>query len=163
MILTSGSADKDSARAFGTAMAIAFVSLAAAAGINLIDRQPGIAVVGYLTILASLVSLLTSANLIWGHSVLSTSDAAKATWYSLIATLALGNTSGLLAGHDDNHPDRVKLVRAGTVVMLWALTITVVAGIQGNGDNVRLEQLGVTAVLYGIGALVLPLLRLAER
>jgi hypothetical protein len=162
VILTSGS-DDDSARAFGTAIAIAFLSLTAVAGVNLIDRKPGIAVVGYLTILASLVSLLTISNLIWGDSVFSDSNGAKAAAYSLAVTLALGNTSWLLAGHSDDDPDPIKLVRGGTVVMLWALAISLIAGIQGGGDNVSANQLGITAVLYGLGALVLPLLRLAER
>jgi hypothetical protein len=56
--------------------------------------------------------------------------AARAAWYTLIGAFALGSTSASLAGHDDTDPDSVKLVR-----------------------------IGVTAVLYGLGALVLPLLR----
>jgi len=161
VILTSGS-DDDSARAFGTAIAIAFLSLTAAAGVNLIDRKPEVAMIGYLAILASLVALLAIVNLIWGDSILSDSSGAKAAAYSLTVAIALGNTSWLLAGHDDDDPDRIKLVRGATVAMLWALAISLVAGIEGDGDNVSASQLGVTAVLYGLGALALPLLRLTE-
>jgi len=163
VILTSDRPDDESGKAFATAVAIAFTSLTAAAGFNLVERQPGIAVFGYLTLLASLVALLTTANLIWGDSVLSSSDAAKAAWYSLIAAFAFGNASALLAGHDDDDPDSVKLVRLGTVVALWALAISVVAEIESPGPDLNPHQIGITAVLYGLGALVLPLLRLAER
>jgi len=118
--------------------------------------------IGYLAILASLVALLAIVNLIWGDSILSDSSGAKAAAYSLTVAIALGNTSWLLAGHDDDDPDRIKLVRGATVAMLWALAISLVAGIEGDGDNVSASQLGVTAVLYGLGALALPLLRLTE-
>jgi hypothetical protein len=158
VILTSGRYDSESGKAFATAVAIAFVSLTIAPGVSLVARQPGIAPVGYLTILAGIVALAATVNLIWGDSVLSSSDAAKTAWHTLIAAFALGNTSSLLAGHDDDDADVLKLVRIGTVVALWGLAITVIAEIHTSGQNVDPRQIGITAVLYGLGAAVLPLL-----
>jgi hypothetical protein len=158
VILSSGRYDDESGKAFATAVAIAFVSLTIAPGANLIVRQPGIAPVGYLTILAGIVALAATANLIWNHSILASSDTARTAWYTLIGAFALGNTSTLLAGHDDGDPDSVKLVRVGTVVMLWALAITVIAEIHTPGQDVDPRQIGITAVLYALGAATLPLL-----
>jgi hypothetical protein len=159
MILTSSRYDSESGKAFATAVAIAFVSLTITPGINLIARQPGIAHIGYLTVLAGFVALAATANLIWGHSPLSSPDAARTTGYTLIAAFTLGNTSALLAGYDDDDSDSVKLVRLGTVVALWALAITAIAEIHGHGQAVDPRQIGITAVLYALGAAVMPLLR----
>ena len=163
VILTASDYRDESGKAIGFAIAIAFVSLTASAGSNLIDRQPGIAPIGYLTILVGVAFLIASANLIWNDSVLSNGGAAQAVEYTLIGAFALGATSALLAGHKDTDPDSVKLVRAGTVMALWALAITGIADIQASGDRTDPRQVGITAVLFGLGALVLPLLSRVER
>jgi hypothetical protein len=161
VILSSNRLDEISARATMTAVALAFVTLVAAAGGRLIERQPGMSGLGYLTIGAAIVSLAISADLIWGDSFFSSSGTAHWAWYSLIAAFALGNTSALLAPYDDLDPDAIRLVRLGTVLALWALVITVIAEIQNRGPDVDPRQLGVTAVVYGLGVVLLPLLRRA--
>jgi len=163
VILTASDYRDESGRAIAFAIAIAFATLTASAGSNLIDRQPGIAPIGYLTILAGVVFLVASANLIWSDSVLTSEGAGQAVVYTLIGAFALGSTSALFAGHDDADPDSVKLVRVGTVMALWALAITGIADVQASGDRTDPRQVGITAVLFGLGALVLPLLCRVER
>jgi hypothetical protein len=142
-----------------TAVLLAFLSLSAAAGANLIERPPGIAAVGYLTLAVVAVAFVITTYLIWHDFFIESTATAHWAWYSLIGAFALGNTSALLAGYDDADADSVKLVRLGTVLALWALVITVIAEIRASGPDVDPRQLGVTAVVYGLGVLVLPLLR----
>jgi peptidoglycan/LPS O-acetylase OafA/YrhL len=159
VILSGERLDEESGKALATAVVLAFLSLAGAAGANLIERQPGIAAVGHLTLAVVLVAFAITAYLIWHESFIESTTTAHWAWYSLIGAFALGNTSALLAGHDDADPDSVKLVRLGTVAALWALVVAVVAEIHASGRDVDPRLLGVTAVVYGLGVLVLPLLR----
>jgi len=159
VILNGKPLDDTSGKVLATAVALAFLTLTSASGNQLIERQPGISVVGYLTIGASLLALVIVADLIWQDSFASSSGLAHWAWYTLIAAFALGNTSALLTGYDDTDPDSVKLVRLGTAVALWALVVTVIAEIRTPGHDVDSQQMGITAVIYGLGTLVLPLLR----
>jgi hypothetical protein len=158
-IASSAKIDAVSSRATASAVALAFVTLVAAAGARLVERQPGMAMLGYLAIGAALLSLAVSAVLIWGDSLGSGSGTAHWAWYTLIAAFALANTCALLFSYDDLDPDAVKLVRLGTVLALWALVITVLAEIHAPGRDVDPRQFGVTAVVYGLGVILLPLLR----
>lgn len=159
VILTSDPLDEESGKALASAVVLAFLFLVAAAGANLVERQPGIATIGYLTIAVAAAAFAITTYLVWKDFFMSSSGTAHWAWYALIGAFALGNTSALLAGHDDADADSVKLVRLGTVVVLWALVITVIAEIRVSGHDVNPQQMGVTAVLYGLGVLLLPLLR----
>lgn len=159
VILSSGPHDSDSGKAVGVAVLVAFLSLSIAAAVNFVARQPGVAVVGYLTLLAAGVAFAATLNQILGHSLLSSGASAKTTWYSLLATFALGNTCGLLAGYDDLDPDSLKLSRLGTVVVLWALVISAIGEIHSHGEDIDPRAFGVMALLYVLGALTLPLQR----
>jgi hypothetical protein len=153
--------DEESGKALATAVLLAFLSLATAAGANLIERQPRIAAIGYLTLAVALGALAITTYLIWKEWIGESGTTAHWSWYLLIGTFALGNTSALLAGHDDADADSVKLVRLGTVAALWALVVTGIAEIRVPGQDVDPRQIGVTAVVYALGVLVLPLLRQA--
>ena len=159
VIVSGERLDEESGKALATAIVLAFLSLAGAAGTNLIERQPGVAAVGYLTLAVVAAAFAITSYLIWHDSYIESTTTAHWAWYSLIGAFALGNTSALLAGHDDADADSVKLVRLGTVAALWALVVTVIAEIRASGHDVDPRQLGVTAVVYGLGVLVLPLLR----
>lgn len=155
----------DSAKAFETAVVVAFVSLAVGAGIHLIERQPGIAFVGYLTIAVGVIALLLTAHLIWrqSHFIEEVTTAERWAWYTLIGTIALGLVSMLLAGHDDLDADSVKLVRGMTVFALFGLFCAVIAEVSVSGQHVNHELLGALSVFYVLGSLVLPLLSRATR
>jgi hypothetical protein len=150
----------DGAKAFETAIALAFISLAVGAGIHLIGRQPGMAAVGYLTILVGIVALLLTANLIWreGNFLEEVTTSERWAWYTLIGTIALGILSTLLAGHDDFDADSVKLVRGMTVFALFGLFVAVIVEVSVSGQRVNHNLLGSLSVFYVLGSLVLPLL-----
>jgi hypothetical protein len=169
MIFTSSRLDNpEYGKALESAVFVAFLSLPIGAGANLIARQPGIAAFGYLTILAGVVALLLSADLIWvqGLSIEGvTTNLERWVWYTLIGTLASGVASALLAGHDDGDAVSVKLVRGMTVFGLFGLFVAVIEEIRVRGDRVDPYLLGALSVFFVLGMLVLPLLRIvtAER
>jgi hypothetical protein len=160
-IVSSEPTDVINGRVIETTILLVVAVLIAAAGANLVARQPRMAFVGFLTIAAAVVSFALIAKLIWNDSLLSAAGGTQWTQYSLIAAIALGNMSALLSGYDDSDADSVKIVRLATVLALWALVITVIAEIRAGGPDVDPRQLAVTAVVYGLGVIVLPLLRRA--
>ncbi|HEV2727887.1 MAG TPA: hypothetical protein VGV34_06305, partial [Solirubrobacterales bacterium] len=135
------------------------------AGANLIARQPGIAFIGYLTLLVGLGALLATANLIWQDEIFFGEVTAtdRWSWYMLIGTAALGVVSTLLAGHDDSDLDSVKLVRGMTVFALFALFVAVIAEVAVSGEQVNPRLLGSLSVFYVLGSLLLPLLNRVAR
>ena len=150
-------------KALESAVFLSFISLPVAAGANLIARQPGIAPFGYLTILVGAVALLLSADLIWlqGLSIEGLGTTLERwTWYMLIATLASGVASMLLAGHDGGDANSVRLVRGMTVFVLFGLFVAIIEEIRVHGQDVDPYLLGALSVFFVLGVLVLPLLRI---
>jgi hypothetical protein len=150
-------------KALESAVFLSFISLPVAAGANLIARQPGIAPFGYLTILVGAAALLLSADLIWlqGISVEGLGTTLERwTWYMLLATLASGVASMLLAGHDGDDANIVKLVRGMTVFVLFGLFVAIIEEIRVRGQDVNPYLLGALSVFFVLGVLVLPLLRI---
>jgi hypothetical protein len=152
--------DLESFKGIATGVLVAFVSLSVAAGLRLVAQQPGIAAIGYLAVATGIAALVLTGYLIWHDWYGESSGLAHWSWYMLIATFVFGNSSVLLAGHDDLDTDVVKLVRGGTVLALWALAVTAIAEIHSHGQQVDPKQFGITAIVYALGALTLPLLTL---
>ena len=149
----------ESSKAFLTAIVVAFISLAVGAGANLIARQPGIALVGYLTIVVGTVAFLLFANQIWlGDVIEDTTNWDRWAWYTTIGTIALGIASTLLAGHEDSDDDSVKLVRGMTVFALFGLFVAVIREVSVSGEQVNPTLLGSLSVFFVLGCLILPLL-----
>jgi hypothetical protein len=160
-ILTSDRLDPgDSSKAFGTAVVVAFVGLAIGVGANLVARQPGIALIGYLTIVVGVVALVLGSYLIWHQSnlIFEVGALERWTWYMLIGSFGLGVVSLLLGGHDDSDADSVKLVRGMTVFVLFGLMVCVINEVRIPGSRVDPYLLGSLSVFFVLGCLLLPLL-----
>jgi peptidoglycan/LPS O-acetylase OafA/YrhL len=156
VILSGGEVDDTSGKAIGTAIALASLSLTALAGSHLSLRRPQLALFGYATVLISGLAFLLTAFAIWTEP-----ENPKAVFYALILALACGHTSVLLASSDEGDSDGVRMVRYGTVAALWLLAVLAIAEISDHGNQVDPQGMGVVAVLYALGAIVLPLLRRA--
>ena len=150
----------DASKAFGTAIAVAFLGLIVGAGANLIARQPGIAPLGYLTIGVATVALALTTYLIWHEPdyIFRVDTLERWTWYTLIGGFGLGVFSLLLAGHDDSDADSVKLVRGMTAFALFGLVVCVFAEVRVPGNRVDPYLFGSLSVFFVLGCLVLPLL-----
>ena len=156
IILSGNEVDDTSGKAIGTAMALAFLSLTAVAGSNLSLRQPQLSLFGYATVAVSGLAFLVTVAAIWSGFE---DDNWKPAVYCLILAFACGHTSVLLAGRGEDDSQGVELIRGATIMMLWLLVVLVFAEISSSGDDVGERGLGVVAVLYALGAVVLPLLR----
>lgn len=156
IILSGNTLHEASVRAIGTAAALAFLSLTAVAGSHLRLRQRQLALLGGATIAVSILAFLVTTAAIW----------AEGSWepagISLVLAFACGHSSVLLAGMDEHDDDTVRFVRGGTIVALWLLALLVIGEFL-SGDDGSVQVVGVLAVLYALGTLVLPLRRRAAR
>lgn len=155
VILSGNRLDDTSGKAIGTAVALAFLSLTAIAGSHLRLRQPQLALLGVATVGISMLAFLVVTMAIWSEGNW------KFAGICLVLAFAGGHSSVLLAGIDDRDDDTVRLVRGGTIVALWLFALLVVGELLESGDNVSPQGIGVLAVLYALGTLLLPLLRRA--
>lgn len=151
IILSNGDVDDTSGQAIETAIALAFLSLTAVAGSHLNLRRPQLSLLGFATVAVSALALLATLVAIWSE------DHWQLAASCLIVAFACGHTSVLLAGRDEADGQALELVRAATILFLWLLVALALAEISDR--HVEEKQLGVVAVLYALGAVVLPLLR----
>jgi hypothetical protein len=158
IILSGSDVDDDSARGIGTAMALAFLSLTAVAGSHLSLRQPQLTLLGHATVLISAIAFLVTTAAIWSGG----DNNWKLAVYTLILAFACGHSSVLLASLDERDSDGVRMIRGGTLVALWLLVGLAIGAIASPGRDVSPKALGVVAILYALGALILPLLRRAD-
>jgi catechol 2,3-dioxygenase-like lactoylglutathione lyase family enzyme len=156
VIGTGTELDETGGRLIGTAALLALCCLAGVAGTSLAARRPEWALLGYLTALAAAATFVATEFGIWSD------DPGEGTWEAagMLAVLGVAgaHTSLLLASARDRDPDPVRVVRAGTILVIWLLSLVAIAEISGNGD-IGERPLGILAVLYVLGVLVLPLLR----
>jgi len=155
IILSGNEIDDTSGKAIGTAVALAFLSLTAVAGSHLTLRQPQLSLFGFLTVGVSGLAFLVTAAAIWSGWE---SDNWKPAIYTLLVAFACGHTSVLLARREEAEDDLRKLIRGATVALLWLLVVLAIAEISSPGDNVDPQGMGVIAVLYALGTILLPLL-----
>jgi len=156
VLIASGSdIDENSARAIGTASAIAFFGLTGAAGTNLARRRPELAWFGQLSAATAAIALLTMVGSIWSDGL--SGDSWKPAVYTLIFAFATGHASVLLAAANDD--ENARLVRNGTLLALALLVVLAFAEIASPGRDVGAQPIGVIAVLYVLGTIVLALLR----
>ncbi|HET8814144.1 MAG TPA: hypothetical protein VFM51_04240 [Solirubrobacterales bacterium] len=154
LILSGSRIDETSARALGTAVALAFLSLTGAAGSRLTMRQSQFSLFGYVTVLISGLAFLVITAAIW-----SGDDGWEEAFCFLIVAFACGHTSILLASSDERGDSQVRTTQYGTVISLWLLAVLAVAEILENGHQIDERLMGVVAVLYVLGTVVLQLLR----
>jgi hypothetical protein len=153
IILSGNELDDTSGRAIGTAVALAFLSLTAVAGTHLRLRQPQLALLGGATVAVSALAFLVTTAAIWSD------DNWELAGICLILAFACGHSSVLLAAADEQDDDSVRLVRGATIVALGVLALLGIGELADAGDSVSPQGVGVVAVLYALGVLVLPLLR----
>lgn len=156
LILSGSEIDETSAKAIGTAAALAFLSLTGVAGSNLAARRPQLALFGHATALISAIAFVLAAIAIWTEP-----DEANpnGVFYALIIAFACGHSSVLLANGDDRDSDGVRLISYGTLASLWLVVALAITEISESGHQVDARTMGVVAVVYALGTFVLPLLR----
>lgn len=162
LILDGRGISETSARALGTAAALAVASLMVSACLLLVRRRPEWALLGFLGILIAAIAFLSSIGAIWDVA----QGSSQARWLfgvSAVLAIACAHASLLLANARQGEADAVRLVRAGALGAMVLLVILLCAEIVTRGHEVSWKAIGVFAVLYVLGTLLLPLVRIATR
>jgi hypothetical protein len=162
LILGGSGISETSARALGTAAVIALASLMASACLLLVRRRPELALLGFLGVLVVAVALLSSISAIWDVAH-DSSQARSLFGVSAVLAIACAHASLLLANARPGEADAVRLIRAGALGAMAILVILLCAEIVTRGHEVSWKAIGVFAVLYALGTLLLPLVRIATR
>jgi len=162
LILSGSGIDETSARALGTAAALAVASLMMSAGLLLVRRRPELALLGFAGILLTAVALLFCIGVIWDLGDDST-GLARAFGVSAVLAIGCSHASLLLANARPEEAGAVGLVRAGALGAMAVLAGLLCAEILTRGQEVSWKAIGVFAVLYVLGTLLLPLVRMATR
>lgn len=157
VILSGSRFDNDSARAVGMAVAVAGFTLTGAAGLGLARKRPGLALIGVLTAVLSLAAFLAVSALLWGD--LGGGPDARVAGATIILALAGGHLSVLLASSQAADPEGLRLLRGGVVVCLGALALMAIVELAEHGEQLDWRLIGVVAVLYVLGTLLLPVVR----
>ena len=128
----------------------------------LVRRRPEWALLGFLGILIAAIAFLSCIGAIWDVA----QGSSQARWLfgvSAVLAIACAHASLLLANARQGEADAVRLVRAGALGAMVLLVIMLCAEIVGRGHEVSWKAIGVFAVLYVLGTLLLPLVRIATR
>jgi catechol 2,3-dioxygenase-like lactoylglutathione lyase family enzyme len=158
LIVSGTGVDETTGKTFGTAVAVAFFSLTGVAGSNLGRQRPDLAVFGLGTLVISAIAFLVMTATIWSGSFLG--DDWKPAVYTGVIAFGCGHASVLLAGSGAGDSDEIRLVRAGTLLTLLLLIGATVAETSSPGSHDGAAKLiGVLAVIYILGTIVLGLLR----
>jgi catechol 2,3-dioxygenase-like lactoylglutathione lyase family enzyme len=161
LILGGSGVDDTSGRVLGTAASLAAASLMASACFSLAQRRPGLAAFAYFGLLATGVAFLFGFGLIW--TLGEDSDLARPFGVAAVLALAAAHASLLLGGARENDRDAIVVVRNLTLGAMALLAAVLCLEISSPGSDVSAKAIGVLAVLYILGSLVLPLIRAAGR
>jgi drug/metabolite transporter (DMT)-like permease len=162
LILSGSGIGETSARALGTAAALAVASLMMSACLLLVRRRPQLALLGFAGIGLTAVALLFCTGAIWDLGDDST-GLARAFGVSAVLAIGCAHASLLLANARPEEADTVSLVRAGALGAMAVLAVLLCAEILTRGQEVSWKAIGVFAVLYLLGTLLLPLVRVATQ
>jgi hypothetical protein len=157
IILNGSRLNATAGRALLTAVAFAFFSITSAAGLRLARHPHPLFLLGYLTIGISLVAFVVTSTVIWSHD--ASGDQGRIAISLTIVALGSGQISQLLFSARPEDSDAVAWVRAGVIAAIVALCAMTIVEISSPGQDVGARPIGVVAVLYLLGCLLLPLLR----
>ncbi len=158
-ILSDSRLNQDGARAVGMAVATAAFSLTGTASISLARRRPELAAIGYVSAVLSLAGFLAVSALLWGDQDGGTD--ARVAGVTIVLALGGGHLSVLLGSARPTDPEGVRLLRATVIVCLAALCLMAVIELTEHGEQVDWRLMGVIAVLYVLGSILLPVVRKA--
>jgi hypothetical protein len=156
-VLSGNGLDEDAARALGTAAALTIYMLAGLAGRSLSERRSELSALGWITVLIAAAGFLVTVVAIWSED--GGDDDWKAAGCLLVATLATAHVSLLLRGASPEEPDSARFLRWGTVLVATLLATMLIVEIAEGGEAIDPQGIGVVAILYVLGTVLLPLVR----
>jgi hypothetical protein len=158
----SGDFDETDARIIGTTIALVVYSSTSLAGFALLNRAMA-PILGYAGIAASALGFLTWMNLIWSDSGFESEGTWKLAFLFLVLALGAAHASLLILRQRRTDPPSVRAVVGLTLVLITVLaSMLVIALLQEVEDETYYRFLGVVAVLWVLGTILVPVLRKAQ-
>ncbi len=155
-ILNGSGLNQTAGRSIGTAVAFSFFGLTGVSGLFLLERRPGLGAVALPTVALSAIAFVLISVAIWSPQHEHGWHAAV---YAGILAAATSQASLLLATARPTEVESIRLVRAGTILAVGLLAALTIVAISSPGRDVGAKPIGVVAVLYLLGNILLPLMR----
>jgi uncharacterized membrane protein len=161
-ILSHSDSNEDvNSKVFAAVILFVLFSLSSLPGFRLIERQPQLTGFGALTIglsaaayFVALEAFLSNGPFVFvGH---------VAVWTLAIVALAASQASMLLSFRRGDDSRRIDAVLLGSIIALALLAVLAIVEISEPGTEIGRRTWAVVSVLYLLGALLPPCLRLAE-
>jgi hypothetical protein len=163
LVLSGSETDLTAERVLVFSVALALFSLTGAAGMKLAARGPVLVTFafGYVTVILSLLAFGEAIATFWSEDWLFGDQWRTAVETGLVA-LAAANISLLLASERPEDGGELHAARGGAVIAIVVLTVLALIEISSPGRDVGVKPMAVFAVLYVLGAVLIPLLRQAQ-
>jgi hypothetical protein len=160
--ILGGDFGETEARVVGTVLGIAVYSATSFAQVPLLERRPDLAWLAWCGIAASAIGFVVVVSAIWSESD------SSGTWRSatifLVIAVSLANTAVLISRRRPGDGPAVRMVLGLTIGAVATLALLLIAELSEHGTHGEsfYRLLGVVAVLWVLGMLLLPILRKAE-
>jgi hypothetical protein len=162
-IASDGEINETGAKALGTAAALSVYSLAGLACGALGRKRPEAALLGNAGVVVAGLGLLITVVEIWAGVDSEDDDSAyQAIGCSLVISLGVAHICLLLRRSPREDRPAVAFVRVATVALTLLLAGLLVAAIASDSEVADGRTLGIIAVLWVLGTILTPLLRLLE-
>lgn len=159
LVMASGRTGLTATRVLGTAIGLAVFSLAGATGVELARRRPDVALLGYLTVLAAVAAFAALLDMIWSYHVFEGGN-PRLLGYTLLLALGGSQCSLLLSHARPDDGQAIRLLRAAALLAIGALVVMGIAEIAEQGEQVGVKPMALVALVYLLGTVLIPLLRL---
>jgi hypothetical protein len=162
VIAIVGGDEGESGKTFGTAFALLLFGLSGGAGAGLVRRRPHLALLGILTVIASLLAFGGITALFWSSAGFGSDTSVQVAGVTGLLAIAMGFSSQLLGSVRDGDEQGVRLARGGAIAALAVLIGMLVVDVVGDSDTIGARPIAVCAVFFILGTALTPLLRMIE-
>ncbi len=149
-------------KVFAAVLLFVIFSLSSLPGFRLIDRQPHLTGLGALTIGLSVAAYLVALEAFLSNGPFAFVGGHTAVFSLAIVALATSQASMLLSFKRDDDGPMVNATVLGSMIALALLAALAVVEISEPGTDIGRRTWGVVSILYLLGALLPPFLRLIE-
>jgi hypothetical protein len=161
-ITGGGEFDEAGAKALATAATLSLYSLIGLACTSLARRRPEVALLGNAGAVVAGIGLLITVVAIWAGFDSDDEAAWQAIGVSLVLSLAFAHVSVLLRRSPADDAGATALARVATVFLTVVLAGALMIEISADGEQIGGQALAVIAILWVLGTVLVPLLRVLE-
>lgn len=162
--IVSGDFNNTDEHILGTLLALVLYATTSFLQVPLLERRPDAAIFAYFGVALSVLGFVTMLNSIWSAG--STDDEWRLAAILLVLTLANANVSVLVARRREGDTSAVTTVFWVTIGAIVVIALMLVAALADDGSDFAegyWRFLGVAAVVWVLGLVLLPTLRKAQR